>query len=590
MPTPPDLTDPQKEVVREKTGLFVVKACPGSGKTLTVAARLHRLLAEWRSPHAGIATMSFTNTAWQEVEDYLANYYGVPAPLDHPHFLGTIDSFINHFIFLPFGHNVMGCELRPELTGPPYDDHEPIGHWLFWPKDAGECWKYCRINSFSFNENGEIILAGPDRYRHFGKCSRNHRDCAQLKEIFKQRGYATQSDANYFAMKLLEEFPGITKALARRFPVIIVDEAQDSSRIQMRILDALIQAGVSEVMLTGDPYQAIYEWRQAEPQLFEDKFTEWEDNCVWLGENWRSTQSICNLACKLANSSDRITAQNQEVATYDHTPVLYGYDNEAELPELLETFLRHCAEHGINRDDVSILARSGKFINSVITGTVSVSQLVPWRDDDTVTEQISQAKYQFDRGDFREALKRIEIVAYRQSTGRQACRREDIAKQAQLVGLGNWRGQLYRLLNELPKSIGTISSWLIGANAVLSQYSLFRKHTLQIKQDRRPKIYSTLNFDDVFASPTTEPKDSSTAIGTVHSVKGRGLEAVFLALKTRGAKGGNYINLLGLSLLEQEEIRIVYVAVTRAKKALGIAVPRAALDQWQNFLLTSSDS
>ena len=66
--------------------------------------------------------------------------------------------------------------------------------------------------------------------------------------------------------------------MARRFPIIVIDEAQDSSRIQIRIIDTLIRAGVTEVMLAGDPYQAIYEWRQAEPQLFEDKFSEWEDN------------------------------------------------------------------------------------------------------------------------------------------------------------------------------------------------------------------------------------------------------------------------------------------------------------------------
>lgn len=134
---PPELTDAQKELVYEKTGLFVVKACPGSGKTLTVAARLHRLLADWGSRHTGIATLSFTNTAWQEVENYLARDYGVRVPLSHPHFLGTIDSFINQFIFLPFGHKVVGCSSRPELTGPPYDDHEPIGRWLFW--QSREC-------------------------------------------------------------------------------------------------------------------------------------------------------------------------------------------------------------------------------------------------------------------------------------------------------------------------------------------------------------------------------------------------------------------------------------------------------------------
>ena len=69
---------------------------------------------------------------------------------------------------------------------------------------------------------------------------------------------------------MLLEQPVVAQGLARRFPVVMVDEAQDTSRVQMRILDALIAAGLGEVMLVGDPYQAIYEWRDAEPRLFEE--------------------------------------------------------------------------------------------------------------------------------------------------------------------------------------------------------------------------------------------------------------------------------------------------------------------------------
>ena len=77
-----------------------------------------------------------------------------------------------------------------------------------------------------------------------------------------------------------------------------------------------------EVMLVGDPYQAIYEWRQAEPRLFEDKFNDWQENSFRLSENWRSTQSICDVASKLANAAEITTARNPEVAHYDHAPLL----------------------------------------------------------------------------------------------------------------------------------------------------------------------------------------------------------------------------------------------------------------------------
>ncbi|MEX1014783.1 MAG: UvrD-helicase domain-containing protein, partial [Candidatus Paceibacterota bacterium] len=61
------LSDQQREIVFEKEGKLVVRACPGSGKTYSEAERLARLMNEWNLSHQGIAALSFTNVAWQEV-------------------------------------------------------------------------------------------------------------------------------------------------------------------------------------------------------------------------------------------------------------------------------------------------------------------------------------------------------------------------------------------------------------------------------------------------------------------------------------------------------------------------------------------
>ena len=117
------LTERQKKIVFEKNGKFVVRACPGSGKTYSVAARLAWKLENWEYRSRGIATLSFTNVAWQEIKNKLENEFNIKKTFGYPHFLGTIDSFVNQFIFLPFGHLVMGCNQRPILVG------EPHGSW-----------------------------------------------------------------------------------------------------------------------------------------------------------------------------------------------------------------------------------------------------------------------------------------------------------------------------------------------------------------------------------------------------------------------------------------------------------------------------
>ena len=97
-----ELTDQQRAICKE-SGSFVVQACPGSGKTRTVGTRLAWRIANWNSRRSGIAALSFTNVAWQEIGKYLHDTLALPTSPPHPHFLGTIDSFVNRFILAPFG-------------------------------------------------------------------------------------------------------------------------------------------------------------------------------------------------------------------------------------------------------------------------------------------------------------------------------------------------------------------------------------------------------------------------------------------------------------------------------------------------------
>ena len=69
----------------------------------------------------------------------------------------------------------------------------------------------------------------------------------------------------------LLEFGVLAKAIVERFPVIIIDEAQDISEEQMAVFDLLTEAGIKSIFLVGDPDQAIYEWRNTSPECFKKK-------------------------------------------------------------------------------------------------------------------------------------------------------------------------------------------------------------------------------------------------------------------------------------------------------------------------------
>ena len=261
-----DALTPEQRDVCYRDASFVVRACPGSGKTRTAATRFAWRSANWQSRRSGMAVLSFTNVAWKEIGQYLA-VLGLPRVPRWPHFLGTIDAFVNRHIFLPFGHTVMDCTRRPEIV------HEGNWGWVsthIHERQFSQCYQRgCSPLFFLFSASGQLFYRGPRQQPK--SCQRTL--CDGLKATMVKRGLALYSDAMYWGLRVLEN-QGIRQAIASRFPEIIVDEAQDTSEVQFKIIEALTDAG-AKVVLIGDPDQAIYEFHDARPDLLEGLGSRW---------------------------------------------------------------------------------------------------------------------------------------------------------------------------------------------------------------------------------------------------------------------------------------------------------------------------
>ncbi len=573
------LTDNQKEAIN-KNGLFVVNACPGSGKTLTVAARLAKRLSHWDNINQGIATISFTNVAWQEIEESLSKDFTVKTQISYPHFLGTIDSFINQHIFLPFAHLVMYCEKRPELVGPPYNSWEPIGSGWYWPKEQSNCYKNnCKLNSFSYDVSGNVYNFEP--INHFNNCNTPDKPCIRFKKLFNKKGYATQSDANYFAMKILQDYPQIAKALSYRFHVFMIDEAQDTSEIQMKIIELLIDNGLKEVMLIGDPYQAIYEWRNADPRLFIEKYEKWKDNSITLNENWRSSQLICDFFSNISSSSEPIIAKNEDVNQFHILPEIWGYKEE-EINKIIPRFTEFCFNKGmlLNDDNNSaILVRANNTFKKIMGIFQHTKSLNPWNDN--FTKELLESKYLFDSGDFKQAFKIIEKAFCKKINNSKICTPDQLKETVSKIGFSTWRKEIYKLLLKLPKANGKIKDWVNSVNKSLKENIFDISIKLKIKSDRGQNKYSLVTFEEMFQLHKITYMNKDYRVCTVHAVKGETLEAVLLLLKKKAGNNQSYVNVLHDDITNNEELRIVYVAITRPRKILVIAVPEKDETIWK---------
>ena len=559
------LSNIQKSIVFEKKGKFVVRACPGSGKTYSVAARLARLIGEWDKKQRGIATISFTNAAWQEIKQQLEFHFGVFSGISYPHFLGTIDSFINQNIFLPFGHLVLGCKKRPELVG------EPYGPW------HGRNYSEKLFDNITFDINGNFLALNKLRMQN-NWASNQH--IIKAKKRLLQSGFAIQHDADYYAMKLLEKYPQIAAALACRYPTLIIDEAQDTSDIQMRIIDILIENGLKQIMLVGDPDQAIFEWNKAKPELFLQKYEEWCGDSIKLNENRRSSQKICDCTFKLSSLDMTSSAITEEVRDYIFSPMVITYDSN-NINATIEYFFSLCRENGIeiNRKDVAVIYRS-KDIFKLITGIEPINQ-ESWKIGDYHTKDFAKGKYLFDGREMKKGAQLIEKAYIKMMSDNAVCTPIDIEKRINAVGFSTHRKEVFRVLSLLPKTTCSIGKWVLITNERFVSNGI--TSSLAINDSMRD-----VAFEQIFRNENESLQCRDYRLGTVHSVKGETFEAVLLFLKQKGF-GPYYKNLIrdGTSVSENEELRIVYVGLTRPRKLLVLAVPDDENKQaWESKLLS----
>jgi DNA helicase II / ATP-dependent DNA helicase PcrA len=557
------LSDKQREIVFDKSGKFVVRACPGSGKTFCVSARLARLIIDWKQEYEGIAAVSFTNVAWQEIEKKYSEEFQGGDRIPFPHFLGTIDSFINKYIFLPHGHLILKCKDRPTLVG------EPHGIW------TGKFFSDSLFDNISYKIDGSLYainerIMPPDWL--------NNASIIRSKKNINKGGFATQSDANYFAMKILEEFPQIARAVALRFPNLIVDEAQDTSEIQMRIIDLLIDNGLDEVMLVGDPDQAIFEWNDARPDLLNQKFNEWENSIV-LNESRRSSQRICNFTFNISSLSEPSSAVNENVMNFEHNPRVIIYNGN--LPQIVHEFIEECRQNGIvvSKETIAVIYRSKNLIND-ITGIPEVPfGSNPWSTHDNYTKDFAKGKYLYDNGDFKGGFKAIEKAILKQVNKLSFCSEDTIEKMIAKIGFLSFKSQVFNFINLLPKTDITLGNWVTTTNTVFAENKL----DFQLSITNAGTNYT---FQQVFLNESKNVSDRNYRLGTVHSVKGETFDATLLILKTKGV-GKAYKTILNnhISISDSEELRIAYVGITRPRKILVIAVPNEDNKTvWENNL------
>ncbi|PMU25264.1 MULTISPECIES: UvrD-helicase domain-containing protein [unclassified Pseudomonas] len=254
-----ELDAPRLNFLRSRETLDV-SACPGSGKTTLVVAKLAILARKWTNRTRGICVLSHTNVARHEIEHRLGETEVGRRLLSYPHYIDTIHGFVCRFLATPWllsaGHRFTAIDdeltHRMRFSCMPYQGRSKIRSLFEFNKFSPE---KLRLTSTDFTDplKGNKFPAGEE--------APTYRIMALAMGETAKRGYFCYDEIFVLGKAQLAERPGVAQGLMHRFPCVIVDEMQDTSAMQNKYLSTIFPRDNPGICVTrvGDPNQAIFD-------------------------------------------------------------------------------------------------------------------------------------------------------------------------------------------------------------------------------------------------------------------------------------------------------------------------------------------
>lgn len=250
---------PRSNILRSLESIDV-QACPGSGKTTLIAVKLILLSQKWKSERQGICVLSHTNVAKNETVRKLQTS-GVPETqklLTHPHFIGTIQEFVDKFLAIPLLRSI-GIEVKQIDTDLCV---QMLYQRLSWGTRSYIDKKNIRGNvlyDFPLKLVGSQFEFSVPTFKTTSQ-SDSYIDLLTTRKRLIREGYLFYSDMYVIAQKTIVDNQSLVAGLQKRFPFVFIDEMQDTQGFQDALLQKVFPLDSTHIAVQrfGDPDQAIF--------------------------------------------------------------------------------------------------------------------------------------------------------------------------------------------------------------------------------------------------------------------------------------------------------------------------------------------
>jgi len=573
----------------ETLGHIVLNACQEVVKTTSIVKKLkivQESSSELFSKYSGIACISFTNAAKDELIEKYFDLHG--EHLKFPHIFSTIDSFISKFITLPFSYllnsdfvrlKIVEDEIIASALKTVYSDRngnlqEGVVYPLntFKDKDSRSLYRIYPPQDIWIEKDGSFTHKGK---RPSSLIVDNEVFQKYGKEIFNkkiQKRLITSLDSSYIAYALLNSYKRIGEYLNSRFPYIIIDEAQDNSEIQHAIFDKLKEYGLQNIELVGDPYQSLYEWRNAKPNLFNSKYNNPQWKGLPLSENRRSNQRIIDCFSILRHQKDSTIAA-KDVKDSNIPIIVYKY-NQNNKEDIILDYHSRCEAYSLKSNH--IVVRGNTLKNRMIGATVPIE---PWHS--IVPYAVLRIINLFNLQDIKKSINELrKLSIWLSHPDKSHVEKKELEEQVSFDNTYN--SKLYNLIKSFPSTSLSFKDWTKETQAILKFHlDLKVEPDFDIKKRMTGfKMIELLSMSiDTYYNSNVVGK-FKIPITTIHQVKGKSFDSIlyFFAENSTG-QNVSFRDFVSSQAFPTEKQRMIYVACSRPRQFLALAVPNNITDK-----------
>ena len=396
------LNDKQREAVSAPLGNYLVLAGAGSGKTRVLTHRIAWLIGVEGVSEGSIMAVTFTNKAAAEMRHRIESVLSDGNQRLFGMWVGTFHSIAHRLLRahhldadLPQDFQILDSEDQLRLLKRLMKLHH-FDEKSFPPKQAA--WY---IN----NKKDEGLRPNQIDDHH----DRQEREWIRIYQIYQdacdRAGLVDFAEILLRSYELFLHKPLILQRYQQRFQHILVDEFQDTNKIQYEWIRLL--AGKSgKVMIVGDDDQSIYGWRGAKIeniQLFLKEFA--NAQTIRLEQNYRSTMNILQAANELISNNNNRLGKNLWSEGNQGDPVgIYAAFNELDEALFVASQIKTWIEDGGKLNDCAILYRSNS--QSRVIEEALIRSQIPYR--------IYGGMRFFERQEIKDALAYLRLIANRQ--------------------------------------------------------------------------------------------------------------------------------------------------------------------------------